>query len=71
MKTSRKSTDGLGLIPVSIVALGSLEAPVERLMTLQSAIAKLVDVIATLSVRLPLRTRSAWLRFRTTSQGEL
>ena len=51
MNNDRIETNGLGLIPVSIVALGAPAQPVERLMALQSAIARLVGWLADL--RLP------------------
>lgn len=51
MKTDRNPVDGLGLFPVSIVALGVPAAPVERLMALQSALARLVGWFA--GLRLP------------------
>jgi hypothetical protein len=54
------------LLPVSVVALGSAEQPVERLLTLQSAIAKGVH-LATVVARLRPTLRHAALprlRFR-------
>ena len=49
---SPKTNDnGLGLIPVAIVAVGPAEQPVERLIGLQSAIARAVDWLCDL--RLP------------------
>ena len=72
MQSDRNFADGLSFIPVSIIAHGSPQAPVERLMGLQSAIGRGVDWLA--SLRLPPRptfTRPAWLRFHPTSQGDL
>jgi hypothetical protein len=43
--------NGLGLIPVTIVAVGPAEQPVERLMGLQSAIARAVGWL--FGLRLP------------------
>lgn len=51
MTDHRNSADGFGLIPVSIIAHGAPAQPVERLMALQSAIARLVGWLADL--RLP------------------
>lgn len=54
------------LLPVSIVAVGSTGQPIERLLTLQSAIAKAVHV-ATFVGRLRPRLSRPWvlrLRFR-------
>lgn len=59
--------EGLSLMPVSIIALGVPAAPVERLIWLQSAIARSVDWLA--SLRLP-RFRPAAFRFHPTRQGE-
>jgi len=70
MQSDRNRTDGLSLIPVSIIAFGAPEAPVERLMGLQSAIAKGVEWLANLRPPLPSVTRPAWPRFHPTSQGD-
>ena len=71
MQSNRNLDNGLSLFPVSIVALGAPEAPVERLMGVQSAISKGVELLATLRLPLPRFTRPAWLRFHPTSQGDL
>lgn len=71
MQSDRKLDNGLSLFPVSIVALGVPEAPVERLMGVQSAISKGVELLATLRLPLPRFTRPAWLRFHQTRQGDL
>ena len=52
----RNNDNGLSLIPAVIVAVGPAEQPVERLIGLQSAIARAVDWLA--RIRLP-RIRSA------------
>ena len=47
----------LALLPASVVAVGAMEEPVERLLTLQSAIARavhLVTVVGRLRLKLPL-----------------
>ncbi|MBA4100320.1 MAG: hypothetical protein C0484_26545 [Rhodospirillum sp.] len=51
MKPDNDLADRLGLVPVSIIALGAPAQPVERLMAVQSAIARLVGWLADL--RLP------------------
>ena len=71
MQSDRKLDNGLSLFPASIVALGAPAAPVERLMGVQSAISKGVELLATLRLPLPWFSRPAWLRFDTTSQGDL
>jgi hypothetical protein len=71
MQSNRNLDNGLSLFPVSIVALGTPEAPVERLMGVQSAISKGVELLAALRLPLPRFTRPAWLRFHPTSQGNL
>lgn len=71
MQSNRNLDNGLSLFPVSIVALGAPEAPVERLMGVQSAISKGVELLAALRLPLPRFTRPAWLRFHPTSQGDL
>jgi hypothetical protein len=66
---SPKNNDaGLGLIPVTIVAVGPSDQPVERLIGLQSAIARAVDWLCDL--RLP-RLRRAPLHLQPTRQGDL
>ena len=65
---SKNDTAGLGLIPVTIVAVGASEQPVERLIGLQSAIARAVDWLCDL--RLP-RFRPAPLDLHPTRQGDL
>jgi len=66
---SPKTNDnGLGLIPVAIVAFGPAEQPVERLIGLQSAIARAVDWLCDL--RLP-RLGNAPLDLHPTRQGDL
>jgi hypothetical protein len=49
-----QAADYAGLIPISVVAVGSAEQPVERLVTLQSATAKAVHLL-TIAAQLPLR----------------
>jgi hypothetical protein len=51
MKPNNDLADRLGLVPVSIIALGAPAQPVERLMAVQSAVARLVGWLADL--RLP------------------
>lgn len=60
--------NGLSLIPAAIVAVGPSEQPVERLIGLQSAIARAVGWL--LGLRLP-RPRSAPLHLQPTRQGDL
>lgn len=62
------STNGLRLIPAALIALGRSEQPVERLIGLQSAIARTVDGLC--AVRLP-RFRSTPLHLQPTRQGDL
>lgn len=53
---------GLDLFPVTIASLGTPAQPVERLMALQAAVARTVDLVTSLrmpALRLPL---PAWLR---------
>ena len=53
---ARRLADQTALLPASIVAVGVPEQPVERLLTLQSAIARavhLVTVVPRLRLRLP------------------
>jgi hypothetical protein len=52
------------LIPASIVAVGKAEQPVERLLTLQSAIARAVHAAATLGGLRPRSAVHALLTFR-------
>jgi hypothetical protein len=47
----RQPADGLGLVPVTIVALGPSARPVERLIGLQAAVGRFMGWIA--SLRLP------------------
>jgi hypothetical protein len=42
MQTDKNIADGLDLFPVSIIAFGAPAQPVERLMAVQSAVARLV-----------------------------
>lgn len=42
-----RPADGLSLFPVTIAALGSPVTPAERLMALQSGVAKLVEFLTT------------------------
>ena len=66
---SPKTNDnGLSLIPVTIIAVGPAEQPVERLIGLQSAIARAVDWLCDL--RLP-RLGNAPLDLHPTRQGDL
>jgi len=70
MRPDCTPTNGLGLTPTIIVALGMPDAPVDRLMGLQSAVGRLIDWLAAL--RLPARrVQTACLRLRPTHQGEL
>lgn len=71
MQSDKNPADGLSLFPVTIIALGTPTAPVERLIGLQSAVSKGVDLILNLQLCLPRFTRPTWLRFHTTSQGDL
>ena len=66
--SSKNDTAGLGLIPAAIVAVGPSEHPVERLIGLQSAIARAVDWLC--DVRLP-RFRPAPSHLQPTRQGDL
>ena len=53
---ARRLAGQVALLPASIVAVGGPDQPVERLMTLQSAIARavhLVTVVSRLRLRLP------------------
>jgi hypothetical protein len=59
-------TDSLALLPVSVVAVGSPEQPIDRLMALQSAIARgvhMVTQVVRIRLSLPHHGRSS-LRFR-------
>lgn len=52
-----QAPDWVALLPASVVAVGAAEQPVERLLTLQSAIARAVHMITAvgrLRLRLPL-----------------
>ena len=51
MKPDHDLADRLGLMPVSIIAFGAPAQPVERMMAVQSAVARLVGWLADL--RLP------------------
>lgn len=51
MKPDNDLADRLDLMPVSIIALGAPAQPVERMMAVQSAVARLVGWLADL--RLP------------------
>lgn len=51
MQTDKNIANGLDLFPVSIIAFGAPAQPVERLMAVQSAIARLAGWLADL--RLP------------------
>ncbi len=56
----------VALLPVSVVAFGSAEQPIDRLMALQSAVAKGVDLawaVGRLRLKLPFRALVS-LRFR-------
>ena len=61
-------SENLGLIPAVIVAVGPAEQPVERLIGLQSAIARAVGWL--FGLRLP-RLRSTPLGLQPTRQGDL
>lgn len=70
MQTDKNIADGLDLFPVSIIAFGAPAQPVERLMAVQSAVARLVGWLADLHLprlhlALPASAR------QTTSQGDL
>lgn len=64
----RNNENGLSLIPAVIVAVGPAERPVERLIGLQSAIARAVGWL--FGLRLP-RLRPAPLHLHPTHQGDL
>ena len=66
--SSKNDTAGLGLIPAAIVAVGPSEQTVERLVGLQSAIARAVDWLC--DVRLP-HFRPAPSHLQPTRQGDL
>ena len=51
MKPDHALADWLGLTPVSIIAFGAPTQPVDRMMAVQSAVARLVGWLAAL--RLP------------------
>jgi hypothetical protein len=71
MESDKNFADGLGLIPVSIIAFGPSAAPIERLVGLQSAIARAIGWLANSrlpNIRLP---RASALRLNPTSQGDL
>ena len=55
---------GLDLLPISIIALGSPAQPVERLMWLQSATAKAVDLVTSFRFSALRRPLPGWLRLR-------
>jgi len=52
------------LLPPSIVAVGSADQPIERLLTLQSAIAKAVDMVTLVGRLRPRLPRRGLLRIR-------
>jgi hypothetical protein len=64
----KTNNNGLSLIPAAIVAVGPAEQPVERLIGLQSAIARAVDWLCDL--RLP-RLRNVPLHLHPNRQGDL
>jgi hypothetical protein len=74
MEPDKNVAEALSLFPVTIIAFGAPAAPVERLIGLQSAVAKAVDWLT--QIRLP-RLRSASpaaptrLSFHPTSHGDL
>ena len=71
MKPDRNLAEGLELFPVSIIALGAPAAPVERLIGVQSAVARCVGWLANLRLpRLRLAPHAAQ-RLRRANQGEL
>jgi len=54
---AQRRADEAALLPASIIAVGGVEQPIERLMVLQSAIAKaahLATAVGRLRFRLPL-----------------
>jgi len=63
-KLGSGSSFGLDLYPSSVVAFDSQHEPVERLMALQSAVARGVHLLASISLRWPSLSLSEWLRFR-------
>jgi hypothetical protein len=65
---SENNAAGLGLIPVTIVAVGPSEQPVERLIGLQSAIARAIGWL--FDLRLP-RLRPTPRHLQPTRQGDL
>ena len=67
MKPNHDLADRLGLVPVSIIALGAPTQPVERMMAVQSAVARLVGWLADL--RLP-RLRLAPPPLHSAKQGD-
>lgn len=62
------NANGLSLIPAAIVAVGPSEQPMERLIGLQSAVARAVGWLC--AVRPPC-LRSAPLHLHPTRQGDL
>ena len=71
MKPDRNLAEGLELFPVSIIALGVPAAPVERLIGVQSAIARCVEWLANLRLpRLRLAPPAA-PRLHPMNQGKL
>jgi hypothetical protein len=63
-----KNANGLSLIPAAIVVFGPSEHPVERLIGLQSAVARAVGWLC--AARLP-RSSSTPLHLQPTRQGDL
>lgn len=53
------SIDGLSLLPITVIALGCPKPQGERLMSLQSAVARLIALIC--NIHLPLRRGPAAL----------
>lgn len=59
---ARSATDGLALIPVSVTALGTPARPIEQLMALQAALARVVDLLAAPRHIRPRLALPTWLR---------
>lgn len=71
MKTDRNPAEGLDLFPVSIIALGVPATPVERLIGVQSAVARCVGWLANLRLPRLRLTPHAAQRIHPANQGEL
>ena len=71
MESDKNFADGLGLYPVSIIAFGPRPAPTERLMGLQSAIARAIGWLADLRLPQVRLLRGTALRLHPTHRGDL